>query len=301
MCATRRANITIAVSTPRTTPIARLPVHTVATTVTSMTRVSGSGMTRRVRGWTECQSNVPTDTMIITATSAAMGMRPTMSPSTTTRTSRNTPASSVDSRVRAPDSLTLIIVWPIIAQPPIPPKKPVTRLATPWPQPSRVLSEWVSVMSSTSLAVMSDSMSPTSAIASAYGAMIWRVSSVSGTSGRSNDGNDVGSSPWPATSGTFQPTASTTTVIATIAISGAGTTVVRRGKPTMITMPTATSGYTSHGTPIRCGICAEKMRIASALTKPIITDRGMNRISLATPSTERTICSAPPSRTVAMR
>ena len=44
--------------------------------------------------------------------------------------SRKNPARKVDSRVRAP-FLTLIIVWPIIAQPPIPPKKPVTMLAMP--------------------------------------------------------------------------------------------------------------------------------------------------------------------------
>jgi hypothetical protein len=61
----------------------------------------------------------------------------------------------------------LIIVWPIIAQPPMPPKKPVTMLATPWPQDSRVLLEWVSVMSSTSFAVISDSISPTRAMPSA--------------------------------------------------------------------------------------------------------------------------------------
>ena len=33
-------------------------------------------------------------------------------------------------RVRAPD-FTLIIDWPIIAQPPMPPKKPVTKFAAP--------------------------------------------------------------------------------------------------------------------------------------------------------------------------
>ena len=36
-------------------------------------------------------------------------------------------------RVRAPDAFTLIIVWPIIAQPPIPPKKPESMLEMPWP------------------------------------------------------------------------------------------------------------------------------------------------------------------------
>ena len=69
--------------------------------------------------------------------------------------------------MRAPETFTLIIVWPIIAQPPMPPKNPVMMLAPPWPHASRVLSEWVSVMSSTSLAVSSDSRRPTSAIARA--------------------------------------------------------------------------------------------------------------------------------------
>jgi hypothetical protein len=58
----------------------------------------------------------------------------------------------------------LIIVWPIMAQPPIPPKKPVTRFAMPWPTDSRVLLEGVSVSSSTNFAVISDSISPTSAM-----------------------------------------------------------------------------------------------------------------------------------------
>ncbi len=139
-----------------------------------------------------CQSKVPTATMIMTATSAAIGMTATTSPKPTTRTSRKTPARKVEIRVRAPDAFTLIIVWPIMAQPPMPPKKPVTTLAAPWPQASRVLSEWVSVMSSTSLAVISDSSSPTSAIARAYGAMIRSVSSVNGHVGQEQRRQAVG-------------------------------------------------------------------------------------------------------------
>ncbi len=75
-------------------------------------------------------------------------------------------------RVRAPEAFTLIIVWPIIAQPPMPPNAPERMFAAPWPNASRVLREWVSVMSSTSFAVMSDSRRPTTAIAAANGAMI---------------------------------------------------------------------------------------------------------------------------------
>ncbi len=84
-------------------------------------------------------------------------------------------------------------------------------------------------------------------------------------------------------------------------MSGAGMTVVKRGKNTMIRMPTATSGYTSHGTPMRCGTCAMKMRMASALTNPTITCRGMNRMSFATPTAASRICRTPARTTVAMR
>ena len=69
--------------------------------------------------------------MIITATSAAIGMTATTSPRPTTRTSRNTPARNVEIRVRAPEAFTLIIVCPIMAQPPMPPKKPVMTFAAP--------------------------------------------------------------------------------------------------------------------------------------------------------------------------
>ena len=99
-----------------------------------MTKVSDFGIRRRVAGWMLCQSKVPTETMIMTATSAAIGMMATTSPNPTTRTSRKTPARNVEMRVRAPEAFTLIIVWPIMAQPPMPPKKPVMMLAAPWPQ-----------------------------------------------------------------------------------------------------------------------------------------------------------------------
>ena len=56
--------------------------------------------------------------------------------------------------------------WPIIAQPPMPPKKPVAKLAMPWPLHSRRLSLGVSVMSSTIRAVIIDSSRPTAAIVS---------------------------------------------------------------------------------------------------------------------------------------
>lgn len=46
-------------------------------------------------------------------------------------------------------------------------------------------------------------------------------------------------------------------------------------------IPTATSGYTNHGTSIRVGNCAVKIDIVNELTNPTITLRGMNRINSA--------------------
>jgi len=60
--------------------------------------------------------------------------------------------------------------------------------AAPWPQDTRVLLERVSVMSSTSLAVMRDSSRPTSAMDRAYGARMLKVSQFSGTCGRKKPG-----------------------------------------------------------------------------------------------------------------
>ena len=189
-----------------------------------------------------CQSKVATETKIITATSAAIGMSDTMSPRATTRMSRKTPARKVEIRVRAPEALTLIMVWPIIAQPPMPPKKPVTMFATPCPQASRVLGERVSVMSSTSFAVMRDSSSPTKAMASANGKMICSVSSVNGTLGRNRDGSESGSAPLSPTVGTATAARTVTRVRTTIATSGAGTALVSLGRPKTISRPAAVSG-----------------------------------------------------------
>ena len=76
------------------------------------------------------------------------------------------PAQKVDKRPRPPD-FTLITDWPIMAQPAMPPMKPVAMLATPWPTHSRFLLLVVSVSSSTMEAVIRDSSRPTTAIAAA--------------------------------------------------------------------------------------------------------------------------------------
>ncbi len=216
-------------------------------------------------------------------------------------TIRNEPARNVDRRVRAPETFTLIIVWPIMAQPPMPPKNPVTMLAMPWPMDSRVLEEWVSVMSSTSLAVISDPIRPTRAIANAYGAIVVRVSRVKGTSGSPGTGRDEGSSPLSPTVGTAMPAATVMTVRMTMDTRGAGMTLVILGKSTMSASPPMISGYTTQGTSRISGTWAMKIRMARASTKPTITERGTNRISFATPRAPRAIWMIPARMTAAIR
>ena len=139
--------------------------------------------------------------MIMTATRAAIGMAATRSPNTRIPTMRKMPAARVESRVRPPD-FTLIMDWPIMAQPAMPPMKPVATLAMPWPVDSRSLSERVSVMSSMSCAVSRDSSRPTNARVMAYGAMIERVSRLNGTSGSPKQGSLSGRAPMSPTVGT---------------------------------------------------------------------------------------------------
>ena len=62
-------------STPTPTPMAKLCVAT----LTSMTAVSLWGIVRRVESLMLCQSKAATETKIITATSAALGISATMS------------------------------------------------------------------------------------------------------------------------------------------------------------------------------------------------------------------------------
>ena len=123
-------------------------------------------MFRSVRGAMLCQSKVPTDTIIITATSAAIGIVGHDSPSTTTRISRNTPARNVESRVgrrslhvdhRLADHRAAGHAA----------EESGDHVGDALAAASRLLLVCVSVMSSTSLAVISDSSSPTTASANA--------------------------------------------------------------------------------------------------------------------------------------
>ena len=224
--ATLRAKKMPESSTPTRTPCARSWVATVTATVASMTMLELFGCTRRSAS--DLHEKVPIETMTITATSAAIGMVRTTSPSTRMRKSRKQPAKSVDRRPRPPD-FTLMTDWPIMAQPAMPPNRPATMFAAPCPRHSRFLSEGVSVSSSTMAAVISDSSSPTTARVAETGRIVRSVSKVGGTRGSRKAGKSEGSSPmWP-TVRTSRPRAKDTAVSTTMATNGDGTAVVSLG------------------------------------------------------------------------
>ena len=79
------------------------------------------------------------------------------------------------------------------------------------------------------------------------------VSRVSGTFGVNSSGSDCGNSPSSPTVGTVMAIIKTIALTRTIATSGAGITLVRRGMPIITSRPRATNQYTANGTPIRCG------------------------------------------------
>ena len=199
---TRRMKKIADSSTPSITPLERSWVATTVTVVATMTIDDCTGVERSFR--TEAQSKVPTETMIITATRAAIGIRATQFCSTRIRNSRNRPAQRVDSRPRAPE-VTLMIDWPIMAQPAMPPNSGDRMLAMPWPRVSRSLSDGVSVRSSSRLAVSRDSSRPTKASVAEIGPMIRSVSQVSGTAGRWNIGSVDGIWPMSPTVRTSSP------------------------------------------------------------------------------------------------
>ena len=82
-----------------------------------------------------------------------------------------------------------------MAQPAIPPIKPDAILAMPCPLHSRYLSLGVSVISSTMVAVIIDSSSPTAANGTEYGKIIISVSRLNGIFGIKNIGSVSGNAP----------------------------------------------------------------------------------------------------------
>ena len=170
--------------TPTTTAIAR-SVTTVTADTMTMTTASDSGTLRMIRKLD--QENVPTTTTNITPTNAAMGICSINDDANSINSSRNTAARMPDKRIRAPDFM-LIMLCPIMAQPPMPPKNPVTTLAKPWDIHSRFFCPLVSVMPSINERVSKDSINPIPAKMKAKGRTILAVSKFNGTSGTENSG-----------------------------------------------------------------------------------------------------------------
>src|SRR5699024_12853884 len=117
------------------------------------------------------------------------------------------------------------------------PNSAARTLEVPCPIASRVFEDVVSVILSTSWAVINDSSSPTTAIASAAGKMIRKVSIVNGTSGSAKIGNSLGSSPLSATVATLIVKIIINNVTTTIATSGEGIVDVILGHIVIIPGP----------------------------------------------------------------
>ncbi len=167
-------------------------------------------------------------TIIITPTRAPIGICLTTSPSTRISNSRKIPETKVERRVLPPDFM-LTIDWPIIAQPAMPPKKPVTIFASPCPFASRFLSLPVPVMSSIRVAVISDSSRPTTASDKEYGRIVSSISRVTGSCGIWNSGSAEVNSPISPTVFTSRPSTMLSTETMMIATSADGTALVKRG------------------------------------------------------------------------
>ena len=159
--------------TPEITARARLWVTTVIPETNIITKASVMGIFRRIRKLDH--SKVPITTINITPVNAASGILSIRELAKRMKASRNSPAAIPESRPRPPERI-LMMLCPIIAQPPIPPKNPVTTLATPCPRHSRVLLPRVSVNSSIRVSVIKDSINPTAARMKEKGAIKYRVS-----------------------------------------------------------------------------------------------------------------------------
>ena len=149
--------------TPTQTAIAK-SVITVTPETSTITKASDNGT--RFIILKLAHSNVPSTTINITPTSAASGIISIKLEAKMINASNINAALIPDKRERPPE-LILIIDWPIIAQPPIAPKKPHVIFAAPWPIHSLLLWPRVSVISSIKLSVNNDSIRPIAASISA--------------------------------------------------------------------------------------------------------------------------------------
>ena len=108
------------------------------------------------------QANVPITTINITPTRAAIGTC-SISPDAKRININSNTAATIPESLPLPPPFIFISDWPIMAQPPIPPKNPVTILAPPCAKHSLFAFPLVSVNSSTKFSVIKDSINPMAA------------------------------------------------------------------------------------------------------------------------------------------
>ena len=243
------------------------------------------------------QANVPMTTMNITPTNAAIGICSISGAPKRINDNRPRAATTPESRPRPPE-LTLMMLWPIIAQPPIPPNKPLIKLALPWAIHSRFPEPLDSVRSSIRFRVIKDSMRPTAARRNAVENRVdqWPVT-VCSTLKMSHC--KVGSPAWrpsPPPSRINEPTVLTSSprpmakaATTMIPVSAAGTTLVTLGSNHMINIVRPTSPIIVYNslpwiqtfcpstTRVNMPNWLKKMTIANPLTNPIITGCGIRR------------------------
>ncbi len=177
-------------------------------------------------------------------TSTATGITAITPEKLTTKMISNTAAVKEESLPRPPE-VKLMILWPIIAHPAMPPNSPEVILPVPnaihswFPEPR------LPPISSSTESVKSDSIRPTSATISATGSMIIIESQVNRfISGNTKAGKETleRSARSPTTLVSICKKY-VTRVITTIAISPAGAALVSLGKKYMVAMVSATVMY----------------------------------------------------------
>ena len=124
-------------------------------------------------------ANVPITTINITPTKAAIGTC-SIKPEANKTKLKRVKAATIPDNLPLPPDLILIIDCPIMAQPPMPPNRPVTTFALPCAIHSLFALPRVSVRSSIKFKVISDSIKPIAAKITAYGKINLIVSHVNG-------------------------------------------------------------------------------------------------------------------------
>mmetsp|Transcript_33902 Transcript_33902/g.74209 ORF Transcript_33902/g.74209 Transcript_33902/m.74209 type:complete len:320 (+) Transcript_33902:593-1552(+) len=303
---------------PATTAMAR-SLTTVTRETRTMTTASERGILRMSRRLDHAKVDSQTTNMM--PTSEAIGTRPRSGAAPTMPKPRKRDMATPASLEVAPDC-TLTCVCPIIAQPPIPPVRPLTTLPRPWPMHSLDVLPRLPSSSrpSTSCMVRSDSMSPTEAIVAAKGSNVCSNcsgASMKGTAGSASLGMMLkpplkvsaparsasvvaGRAKMFATAVTI-PTESREEGMAVVSRGRSFTRAMERPvRPHMVAPRAPTSRAPVTGSK-KWLSCAFPMTMARPFTKPSMTGCGTSLMNFPQPMVPAKICSSPASMTAALR